>query len=123
MPKPRIFELQTVEQTSTPILARVEADGVNLTQSTTSSVTYKVYNTSNTQTGTGTFTVSSVMFNSLQTDARWTEDATGYNFLGTLPSTCFPAPGHHRVEIKFTTSSGAVFWLIAKVFALSLASQ
>lgn len=100
-------------------------DGNLVTQATFSGITYTVTRLdsltptsgetftggTDTQTGTGTLTVSSVVFNSLQTtDPRWTKDTTGYNFLATIPASCFQVGGvKHRIDIYFTPTSGEVF--------------
>jgi hypothetical protein len=120
MPVPQDFDLKTVEQTDTPILARVRHAGSLLTQAAISSITYLVKNKAGTTTSSGSFTVASVVFDALQTADRWTLDATGFNFAGTLPAACFPAPGWHRAEIKFTPASGSAFYLRARIYADSL---
>lgn len=62
---------------------------------------------------TRTLTVTSVMFNTLQTDASWTADIIGYNFADTPPITCFPSSQHrYRMEYKFTPATGAVFFVV-----------
>lgn len=59
-------------------------------------------------------TVSAVIFNALQTGAIWT-DATGYNFLHTIPATAFPTPTAepfdrvYAICIRFVPASGEPF--------------
>ena len=54
--------------------------------------------------------VTDVIFNSLQTDAVWTTDATGYNFLHVVDITSHPAftlaQERYLVEYKLTPTSG-----------------
>jgi len=99
------------EDTSVSNMARVHADGVNLTQATTSSVTWKYWDKADSGTviDSGSLTVSSVIFDTLQTDARWDEDATGYNFKHDVANTAMASGGKtYRFEYKLTATSGAV---------------
>lgn len=110
---------------STPtFLARLKVSSsgslTNLTQSLTSSITYSVYQRG-TSIGTGTLTVSSVVFDTLQTGSLWTVDSTGYNFRTELANTLFPTGNkEYRVEFKFTLSGGAVQHLVFDVHANAL---
>ena len=73
-------------------MARMEgADAAAITQSSVSSIDGKVFDkNSSTDTGTTlTVAVATSVFNTLQTDARWDVDATGYNFRFTLPDFCW----------------------------------
>lgn len=77
------------------LLARVVGwDAEAITQADVDQITYTVYRQSATQPPTRTAVelhedlaaaVASVIFDALQTDARWTVDATGYNFRHTIP--------------------------------------
>ena len=62
---------------------------------------------------TATLTISSVVFDTLQTDdPRWTADQRGYNFLYAVPAAAIPSPGKtYRVGLLFTPSSGQPFAL------------
>jgi hypothetical protein len=55
-------------------------------------------------------TVSNVIFNTLQTDAVWTTDTIGYNFLHVIDITTHPAftlaQQRYLVEYKLTPTSG-----------------
>jgi len=100
------------------ILARIVGhDGAAITQSATSSITYAVYDrTSNapqTALTTGSMTVASVVFDTLQTDVRWVADTTGYNFRYDAVGSIVPSPGRvYRVIVTFTPSSGQAFQAI-----------
>lgn len=102
-------------------MARVTGrDAANITQAVVSSISYKVYDLKElppTEKASGTLTVSSVIFDSLQTDSRWT-DSTGYNFRHEMPAASFPnGDRNYQVEYLFTPTSGEVFWVIFKVNA------
>ena len=94
--------------------------GSAITQATISTLTYKVFDLSSTApttaTSTGSFTVASVVFDTLQTDAIWTADSTGYNFKAAMTAASFPDGDRvYRVEVKFTPSSGQAWyqvWLV-----------
>lgn len=105
------------------ILARVTGNaGAAITQASLTSITCKVFDldgtTPDTAITTPTITVSTAVYDTLQTDARWTVDSTGYNFIDALAATNFPTGDHlYRVEYKFTPTSGAVFFVVAELYA------
>ncbi len=88
--------------------------GTNITQASLSSISYAVYRNDNagteTLTGSGSLTVASVVFDSAITnDPRYTL-ALGYNFLATIPASCFQQGGRtHRIEVLFTPVTGEAF--------------
>jgi hypothetical protein len=116
------------------ILARLRGqDGSLVTQASLTSIAYSVANlTEGEVVGTGSLTVSTCVYDSLQTDARWTQDtasrpgpdgATGYNFAATLPASLFPettltsavarsAPPRVQVDVTFTPTSGQPFRVV-----------
>lgn len=110
------------ESTPLTMLARIQNAGANITQAGIASISYAVKNAAGTATSSGTLTVASVVYDTLQTGARWTKDNTGYNFLGTLPAACFPAAGLHYAELKFTDASGNIFWIVVDVTVCALHS-
>lgn len=71
-----------------------------------------------------TLTISSVIFNSLQTnDSRWTIDATGYNFRYVTLAAHLPNGGRtYRLEFKFTPADGvyAPFHAVVEVPVIGL---
>ena len=84
----------TVWEDTTPyLMARVVgATAEILTRSDISSVSYTVVDIDDNTTvvASGSPSKDTVFFNSLQTDARWTKDSTGYNFAFALPATALP---------------------------------
>ncbi len=103
-----------LEDSAFVLLSRFEIDGANATQADVSSITWSAFDVTDQDTvhASGTLSVSSVVFDTLQTDGRWTEDSTGYNFLHELPATTFTTSGNrYRIEHKVTTSGGGSFYL------------
>jgi len=101
-------------------MARVTLNGSNITQSAISAITRKIFDldgsTPTTAESTTALTVASVVFDTLQTDGRWSKDTTGYNFRDTIGGINFPAPDHdYLVEYKITGAGGE---LAAMVFRL-----
>ena len=113
MAKVRDYTLECYKSGGWTALARVELPSGNyIAQATISTVHVEVKNAAGTITkASASLTVSDVVFDTLQNDARWTEDTTGFNFRYEVPAAAFPAAGHHRVEFKFTPSTGEVFFL------------
>jgi hypothetical protein len=106
------------------VLARVIGQaGSNITQASLSTITYAIYAAeTGTSVATGTVTISSSVYDTLQTsDARWTHDTTGYNFTHALTASNFASGDkRYRVEYKFTPVSGEVFWLVCELQALQV---
>jgi hypothetical protein len=96
-------------------MARVHADGANLTQSDVSAIEYQIfYVDSDTAHTTATsLTVSSVIYDTLQTDARWDEDATGYNFRHDVGHGVLVDPSRlYKFEYKVTLADSSEFYLL-----------
>jgi hypothetical protein len=88
-----------------------------VTQATIASAYLKVYDADGTQVSTTvTLTVSSVIFDTLQTGNGWTVDSTGYNFRYVITgATYFPDGGvRYTGEFVFTPSSGSPFAFVIR---------
>lgn len=118
--QPQLHRVGIWEDTGLVCMARLVTDAnVNVVQADISSIAYSVFDlvtrTADVISGTS-LTVSAVIFDTLQTDARWSTDSTGYNFRWTVPATAFPTGGRsYRVEFKFTPASGQVFFVSYEV--------
>jgi len=100
------------EGVSPTVMARWRGStGGNLKQANVTTIAYQVHDlhvssTAGAVASSTGLTVSDVIFDTLQTDERWTKDTTGYNFRHTLGSTVFATGGHtYRVEYRLTESS------------------
>ena len=107
------------------VMARVLAiSGSVITQATISSATVKVYDTDsgNALTYSATLTVSSVVYDTLQTsDSRWTVDATGYNFAYSVPAAAFAHGGRtYQVEIRLVPTSGGDIHVVVRSLTRNL---
>ncbi len=99
--------------------------GVAITQASLTSIGCKVFDlggaTPDTPIATSSLTISSVVFDTLQTDARWTYDTTGYNFLHAHAAATFPSGDtRYRVEYLFTPVSGAAFFAVFELQSLQV---
>ncbi len=99
------------EDSTFAVMLRLQVDGVTATQSVLSSITWKAWDEQNTGTvhASGTLTVSSVVFDTLQTDGRWTADSTGYNFRHDITQATFTDPGRYVIEYTVTMTGGNSF--------------
>lgn len=122
----REFRLEGFEQTDAPVMARVYKNGTLITQAgiSTIAVTVKRYNKA---TGGVTETlsdqsvsVSSAVYDTLQTDAKWDQDSIGYNFAYVVPQAAFPGPDSYAIVLTFTPTSGNPFRLAIRYNAISL---
>jgi hypothetical protein len=105
------------EDQSATFFDRVRGNsGALITQASFTAITYKVFDRAGTEVATGTVTIGSSVFDTLQTsDAAWTAaggSSTGYNFKHTIPASAFANPGRYRVEYKFDPTSGDDFFLV-----------
>jgi hypothetical protein len=99
-----------LEDSSVVVMARVLAtDRQFAVQADVSAIALKVADfTTAEETHDATLVVADTVFNTLQTDARWTVDSTGYNFRYTVPYTAFPTGDRtYRIEALFVLSDGA----------------
>lgn len=102
------------EDSGAYLMARVlGGDGSAVQQADVSSIAYSVYDSDDTSSpATGTLTVANVVYDTLQTDSRWTADATGYNVGWSAPASLFPTGDRvYLVEVAVTPASGEVYHL------------
>jgi hypothetical protein len=98
----------------------ITGEGKALVQADLSSATYAIFDRSSTTPetpiATGTLTIGSVVFNTLQTstdDPVWDVDTTGFNLRADFAASLFPSGGVlYRIEIKLTTTGSAVGWAV-----------
>ena len=125
MPEARVYKAWVFEDGGATVLARIRGNsGAYITQASLSTITYNVYDLDDSDAAVtnGSVTISSSVFDTLQTgDDRWTADSVGFNFAFSLPVAAFPNGAtttnnyrRYRIEIKFTPSSGTVFFLVVE---------
>lgn len=120
----KIHKLTVFEDTGFSLMARIQGtDAKDVQQADVSSIAYSVYDLSSTgsPTDTGSLTVATVIYDTLQTDSRWDIDTTGYNFKWDVPAS-HVADGakNYRFEIAFTPAIGEVYHAIYEVATTNL---
>ncbi len=111
------------EDSGFSLMARIYGQAATaITQATISSIALRVYDvSSSTVVATATPVVASTVFDTLQTDAYWTKDSTGYNFRYSTLAAHVPAGcGRMLFEFTFTPASGAAFPVVFEVPVLDL---
>jgi hypothetical protein len=114
------------EDSTFSLMARFEVDGANATQADCSSITIKAWDMSDFDTTvlSASLTVANVVFDTLQTDGRWSEDATGYNFRYDVADTiCVTAGSRYRFEAVVSTSGGKLPPMVWEVLCLETRSS
>ena len=109
-----IFQNETVPEGADFITMQriVGLAGAAIVQADVTSIARSVYDVTDTDGGTLTtgptvVVVSTSVFDTLQTDARWTKDATGYNFRDTVSAASVPdGDKDYQVEYTFTMADG-----------------
>lgn len=105
----RTYKGRVLENSAATLLARVQDnDGADITAADISTITVKTYKADGTLVATVTPTVADVVYDTLQTDARWTGDG-GYNVALPLEGTNWPEPGIYRVIVTYTPASGYAY--------------
>ena len=104
------------EDATFALMGRFEVDGANGVQADCSSITIKAWRADDPSTLLldTTLVAANVVFDTLQTDGRWTEDSDGYNFRYDVADTVCSSPGRHIFEVVITTSGGklpAMRWI------------
>lgn len=110
------------EASSFSLMYRVYVDGVAMVQSDVSTIEYAVVNegTKEVITALTSLVVADVVYDTLQTDVRWTKDNVGYNFKHDVGHTITTDPDiSYRLEYKVTLASGSEFWLDSVVINLN----
>lgn len=97
-------------------LARIKFNGLaatGFTQASLTSITRTIFDTDSatptTAIATDILVIASVVFDTLQTDGRWTIDETGYNFRDSMGGSNFTDPNAYRVEYAFLSTGGAKY--------------
>ena len=102
--------VEALANTAVYLMADVRwTDGTRITQATTDSVVCRSVDLDDTSTAISQpdITVSTSVFDSLQTDSRWTVNASGYNFGFILPGSAIPsARKTYLVTFDFVPTSG-----------------
>jgi hypothetical protein len=120
------------ENGSVTLLARiVGGNAANIVQADISSIKYSVFALDDQDPDSRaaidghsevSLTPSTVVFNSLQIDSRWTVDAVGYNFRHTLDTSAhqaFPVAGcRYLIEYRLTPVGGQVIVVRFRVNAI-----
>jgi hypothetical protein len=128
-------------QSGVTLLLRLRGrTGQLVTQASLASIAYAVTNlTTGAAAGSGSLAVASVIFDSLQLDARWAKDSAafpgpdgsaGYNFAAELPAALFavsaPAvptpytiatPQRYQIDVVFTPATGQPWRQIFQITA------
>ena len=99
------------EDSTFAVMLRLQVDGSNATQSVLSSITWKAWDERNTAAvyASGTLTVADVVYDTLQTDGRWSADSAGYNFRHDITQATFTDPGRYLIEYTVTMTGGNSF--------------
>jgi len=120
----KINHLVVIEDSQPQFMARIlNSSGEAAEQShfgAGGGIAYKIYDEAAVGDGVvkeGTLTVADVVFDTLQTDDRWTKDDQGYNFRWQAPADAFPNGNkQYRVEIAFTETGGSpIFYVLWRV--------
>jgi hypothetical protein len=111
-----------VEDSIFTIMARIHGDGANLVQADISSISYQIFYTDSdtAHTGETSLTVSTVVYDTLQTDARWTVDSTGYNFRHDVSDGVLVDPERrYAFEYTITMTDGRIVRLTPILISLT----
>lgn len=112
--------------------ARVVVDDAGtrryLLQSDLTSISCSVFDRGTIVGTATTITISTSVYDTLQTGTVWTQDtngdSTGYNFRVQLAAASFPTGDKtYTVEFKFTTTGSKVYWLVYEHLARAVSTS
>jgi hypothetical protein len=110
--------------TGTQVMLRIPgADGTDIKQADVTSIDRKVYDLSSTTPNTETDAsiaadarvVSEIVYDILQTDARWDADSTGYNFRDQIEAAIVTDPHRFSVVYTFVPDTGENYKHVVEV--------
>jgi hypothetical protein len=105
------FHARVNEDSSFSIMGRVYVAGELWTQSDVATISFKIWNSSNVEVSSGDLVVSSVVFDTLQTDGRWKNDSIGYNFRHDNDHTVLTEADTYRIEYRVVMATANNFIL------------
>ena len=120
MPTSDIPSITIFEDSGVSLMRRIDGnDAAHITESDITTITRNVYTEGNLVGAETDIMVAGTVFDTLQTDARWDVDATGYNFRDDVAASQFPTGDTmYRVEYLFDPAAGenfhAAWWVYAK---------
>ena len=127
MPNALIFRAIVFEKSGCQPMSRIYSPtGALTTQAGTTAITRTVTNlrTGVVISAATPLTIANVIFDALQTDARWTKDSTGYNFKDGISGTILTSPNViHRVEYKVEPASGDTYWLAGEITTIPILAE
>lgn len=126
MPTPAFKTAKVIEGAGATLMARVLGNSATpITQATCTSIARKVFlNGSSTASDSSSLTVANVVFDTTQTDARWSEDETGYNFRDVVAASILSTGNaQYRVEYTITPTSGEVIRFAFDLTTLEMLSD
>jgi hypothetical protein len=120
-----ITQAVSLERSSVTQLARVtDASGAAVGPDDVTSIVVKIFNRDSASlVEAPTLAPADVFLDELTTDARWTIDATGFNFALPLTGAAFPGAGDYRVEIKVQPTDGGAYYIAYDLEILNLFSE
>lgn len=110
-------------------MARITGgDGSAIGQADVASIARKVFDvrsaTPETAVNSAAPVVVDSIFDTLQTDSRWSVDETGFNFADTVPASVFATGDRtYRVEYVFTPTSGQPWAVVFEPYVKKLYSS
>ncbi len=121
-----VLKANVFEDSGAALMARVVGNDATLvTQAAIASIDCKVFDAvaGGNPLAEPAVTVADSVFDTLQTDDRWTADSTGYNFRHDLPASALADGGKtYRVEYLFTPNAGLgePFFVVFELTAVNL---
>lgn len=98
------------EDSTFSLMARFEIDGANAQQADVSSISIKAWDVDDltTEVLDASLDKTQVVYDTLQTDSRWSEDSTGYNFRYDVEDTVCASAGIYLFRVTVNTTGGKI---------------
>ncbi|HWE03162.1 MAG TPA: hypothetical protein VG326_12200 [Tepidisphaeraceae bacterium] len=108
-----VIKGRVIAESAAVLLARIQdANGSAITNATVNSINVKVFDMDENTLAATLDSNTVTVYDALQLDGRWTQDAIGFNLAINVPGSAWTTAGPYRVEAKIIPTAGDSFFIL-----------